>query len=184
MTPLPVDSSTLIENWFQERELTLPDDFIRKVEIYCDLVLSWSKRMNLVSRGDLNNLVERHILDSLVPLPEIPERGFLADLGSGAGFPAIPIALVRTDLRITLIEARHKRILFLKEICRRLDLPSITLAEFRLEEFNPDTLFDLATMRALPGWENLLGHIKKMLKPRGKLIYYERRGRCRIIEDF
>jgi 16S rRNA (guanine527-N7)-methyltransferase len=183
MTPLPPDVPALIENWFLERNLDLPYDLIRKIEIYYDLILCWSARMNLVSKGDLGNLLERHMLDSLVPLPEIPEHGSLADIGSGAGFPAIPLALVRRDLQITLIEARHKKILFLKETCRRLDLRSIDLIETRLEEFRPDAPFDMVTMRALPGWESRVTHIRRILKPSGKLIYYERPGKCRIIRE-
>jgi 16S rRNA (guanine527-N7)-methyltransferase len=184
MTPLSTDSFHLINNWFRKRDLILPGDFISKVEIYQDLILSWSKRMNLVSKGDLNNLVERHILDSLVPLSEIPECGSLADIGSGAGFPAIPLALVRAELRITMVEARHKKILFLKEACSKLGLHSVNLVETRLEEFHPENPFDLVTMRALPGWESLLGEIKGILKPSGKLIYYERPGKCRVIKEF
>lgn len=184
MTPLSSKAWSMIETWFRERGLDLPDRFMQKVEIYHDLVLSWSEKMNLVSRKDLNNLVDRHILDSLIPLAEIPEQGRLADIGSGAGFPAIPLALVRTELQITLIEARHRKILFLREVCKRLELSSMILAETRLEQFNPDSPFDLLTMRALPGWESLLAHARRIMKPLGKLIYYEKPGRCRIIENF
>jgi 16S rRNA (guanine527-N7)-methyltransferase len=184
MTPLPTGTPELIQSWFNENNLVLPDRFIQRIETYHELILSWSGRMNLVSRGDLGNLVERHILDSLVPLAEIPEHGALADIGSGGGFPAIPLALVRNELQITLIEARHKKILFLKEACRKLELRSIVVVERRLEKFRPDTPFDLVTMRALPGWEKLIVDIKRILKPSGKLIYYERPGKCRIITEF
>jgi 16S rRNA (guanine527-N7)-methyltransferase len=184
MTPLPAQAPLLIKDWFRERGLILPDRFIQRIEIYHDLVLSWSERMNLVSSKDLKNLVHRHILDSLVPLPKIPECGTLADIGSGAGFPAIPLALVRNELRITMVEARHKKVLFLREACKRLDLQSIFLAETRLEEFYPDIPFDLVTIRALPGWESLLPHARRIMKPSGKLVYYEKPGRCRIIEEF
>ncbi len=184
MKPLPTGAPGQLENWFRERNLDLPDGFIHRIQIYHDLILSWSERMNLVSRGDLNNLVDRHILDSLVPLSEIPEHGTLADIGSGAGFPAIPLAMVRNELRITIVEARHKKILFLKEACRKLELRSIDLVETRLEKFHPETPFDLVTIRALPGWESLMPDIGRILKPSGKLIYYERPGKCRIISEF
>lgn len=184
MTPLPAQAPILVENWFRERGLNLPEHFVQRIEIYHDLILSWSDRMNLVSRKDLKNLIDRHILDSLVPLPEIPQRGSLADIGSGAGFPAIPLALMRNELQITMVEARHKKVLFLREACKKLNLQSIVMAETRLEDFHPDIAFEVVTIRALPGWESLLPHIKRIMKPSGKLIYYERPGRCRIIEDF
>ncbi len=181
--PFPPGSYEKINKWFKARDFCLPDDFIAKVEAYHDLILSWSKRMNIVSKKDLGTLLERHILDSIVPAPAIPESGYLVDIGAGAGFPAIPLALIRPRLNITMIEARHKKVLFLKEVCSRLNLGNVTVVEARLEDFAPDHLFDIATMRALPRWKQLLPQIKRLLRPSGKLIYYERPGKYRIIDE-
>ena len=82
-----------IKEWFAGRDQELPPDFIPRAITYHDIIREWSKRMNIVSRNDLDIMLERHILDSLVPVEEIPAKGLLFDIGSGAGFPAIPIAL-------------------------------------------------------------------------------------------
>ncbi len=181
--PFPSGSKDKIIKWFKARELCLPDDFIEKAEAYHDLILSWSQRMNMVSKKDLGTLLERHILDSIVPAPVIPESGYLIDIGSGAGFPAIPLALIRPRLNITMIEARHKKVLFLKEVCSKLNLVNVTIVEVRLEDFAPDHMFDIATVRALPRWKQRLPQIKNLLKQSGKLIYYERPGKYRVINE-
>ena len=181
--PFPPGSYDKISNWFKARDLLLPDDFARKAEIYHDLILSWTKRINIVSKKDLGILLERHILDSIIPAPIILETGYLVDIGSGAGFPAIPLALIRPRLSITMIEARHKKVLFLEQVRSELDLENVTVVEVRLEDYAPDHLFDIATVRALPRWKLRLPQIRDLLKFSGKLIYYERLGKYRIINE-
>jgi len=179
--PFPQGSSKKIQNWFKEKGIIIPSDFIDKAELYNDLITSWSARMNIVSKNDLGFLLERHILDSLTPINFIPEAGRLIDIGSGGGFPAVPIALIRPRLEITLLESQHKKILFLKEIQRRLELKNISIVESRLEKFESDIPFDVATVRALPQWENYIQRIKDILAASGKIIYYEKRGEYRLI---
>ena len=181
--PFPPGSYDKIIDWFRAGDLPLPDDFIEKAEAYHDLIISWSQRMNIVSKKDLGSLLERHILDSIVPAPDIPESGYLMDIGSGAGFPAIPLALIRPRLNITMIEAHHKKVLFLREVRARLNLGNVTIDEVRLEDFWPDQLFDIATVRALPRWEKQLPQVSRLLSQSGKVVYYERPGKVRIIES-
>lgn len=168
--------------WFRQKGIKPPPDFMDKSELYNDLVRTWSARMNIVARKDLNDLLEKHILDSIEPLEAIPESGNLVDIGSGGGFPAIPLALVRPELRLTLLESKHKKILFLKEAERHLGLRNISIVESRLEDFFPELEFDIATIRALPGWEGYIEKIKSLLSAEGKIIYYEKRGIWRLIE--
>jgi 16S rRNA (guanine527-N7)-methyltransferase len=179
--PLPNGSSETIKRWFHERKLPVPDDFIPKIETFRDLVLEWSSRINIVSKSDLNRLLERHILDSLTPIKAIPDKGRLIDIGSGAGLPSIPLAIMRPFLRITTIESRHKKILFLKEVRKRLAIANLDIVETRLEEYRPESLFDLATVRALPRWRDHTGRIKSLLAPTGKIIFYEKPGKYKLI---
>lgn len=181
--PFPPGSYDKINKWFKARGFPLPDDFARKAELYHDLILSWSRRMNIVSKKDLGALLERHILDSITPAPIIPETGYLVDIGSGAGLPAIPLALIRPRLSFTMLEARHKKVLFLEQVRSELDLGNVAVVEVRLEDYAPDHLFDIATVRALPRWKLLLPQIRELLKVSGKLIYYERPGKYRIIDE-
>ncbi len=178
----PSCSDSKIERWFVDNGLIKPSEFTRRAETFHDLILEWSSRMNIVSKNDLDSLLERHILDSLTPIDCIPETGRLIDIGSGAGFPGIPIALIRPELNITLLESRHKKVLFLCEARKRLNLENVSIEEGRLEDFVPASLYDIATIRALPRWEKHLKRIKSLLRPDGHIIYYKKVNEAKIID--
>jgi 16S rRNA (guanine527-N7)-methyltransferase len=152
-----------------------------KIAKYHDLLTEWSPRINLISKGDLARWVKRHFLDSLTPLALIPEKGDLIDIGSGAGFPGIPLALCRARVHFTLLESNHKKVLFLRAAKRELNLENVNILEGRVERMEPRSYFNLATIRALPKWERMLPSIHEILRPAGTIIYYEKRGICRII---
>ncbi len=174
--PLTPDELQALNTW-AETSKTHPKSLpIKKIDRYKDLILSWSKRINLVSKKDLGKIIENHIIDSLGPEALIPTQGDLIDIGSGAGFPGIPLALIFPELNVTLLESIHKRILFLKAVMAELELPNIRICEGRLEDLSTEKIYDIATVRALPKWESHLPQIKKLLKPEGKIVYYKYRG--------
>jgi 16S rRNA (guanine527-N7)-methyltransferase len=170
-----------ILSYLDNREIPYNQEFLSKLGLYHDLILSWSSRMNLVSGGDMKNLISNHFLDSLDPIAEIPETGEMIDIGSGAGFPAIPFAIFRPSLKVTLLESIHKKILFLKTVKEKLNLENIEVIEMRLEQFSAPRKFDLATIRALPGREKHIDKIKELIKSEGRIIIFEKRGLFRVI---
>ena len=179
--PLSIKEIEQLKHWFAEHNVPLEIELIEKFELYHDLILSWSSRMNLVSKGDLRHLLEYHILDSLIPLSEIPNGAKILDIGSGGGFPAIPLALVSPDSHFTLLESIHKKILFLRVVIEKLNLKNMIINEARLEETESLPIYDIITVRALPRWENFLEKIKNFLNSRGRIIYFEKRGIYRVI---
>jgi 16S rRNA (guanine527-N7)-methyltransferase len=172
--PSSQEFENIIREWFAGHELELNPYFIPKAILYHDLVQEWSKRLNIVSRNDLDILLERHILDSLVPLGEIPPEGYLCDIGSGAGFPAIPISLARPELDIIMIESRRKKVLFLKEVLSKLELPRVTFWEGRFEDFSPAKKIDIITIRAVAVTDKIREHSREILNESGKIIYYNK----------
>jgi len=170
-----------IQAYFEERRISYDADTLLRFDLYHTLILSRSARMNLVSRNDLKNLVPNHILDSLDPIALIPVTGNILDVGSGAGFPAIPLAIVRPKVCFSLLESVHKKILFLHLAKEKLGLANVEILEMRLEDLSEKDKFGLATVRALPKWEKLLGRIKEHVRPGGKVILYEKRGLFRTI---
>jgi 16S rRNA (guanine527-N7)-methyltransferase len=175
---MPLNASQIknIKSWFEIRDLPLNPDFLIRIGMYQNLILSWSKRINLISKGDHAQIIENHILDSLGPIELIPKTGKLIDIGTGAGLPGIPIALVRPRLEVTLMESIHKKILFLRAVKSELKLDKVEIVECRLEDYSPTEPFDVATMRALPRWESHLEKVMGMVRPGGKIIYYQKRG--------
>jgi 16S rRNA (guanine527-N7)-methyltransferase len=153
--------------------LTLTDEQITLFETYRETLLLWNARMNLVSLQSELDLPVRHFIDSLTLLPYVPPgTGTVLDIGSGAGFPAIPLKIVRMDLHMTLLEASRKKCSFLKEVIRRLGLQGIAILNCRLEEllkkdYKPS--FDLIVSRATLKLPDLLAQGLPLLKQGGIL---------------
>lgn len=101
---------------------------------FVDVLDLWSARMNLISCRSPRELVDRHLLDSLAVAQTLPdEPALVVDLGSGAGFPGLPLAIVRPDLRFALVEVRRRRASFLNEVRRTLKLANVEVMEQRAE---------------------------------------------------
>jgi 16S rRNA (guanine527-N7)-methyltransferase len=158
-------------------------ELITKIANYQDLIHSWAGRINLISKGDRASIIEDHILDSLGPLDLVPQTGSLIDIGTGAGMPGIPLAILRPMLQVTLLESVHKKILFLRAVKDRLELANVEILEGRLEELEFSQKYDIVTLRALPKWESYLETIRGIIKPGGKIIYYKQRGLYTIMND-
>ena len=146
---------------------------------YIEMILSWNKRTNLVSRQDETRLIERHVLESIAALAiyQIEHQSNIIDIGSGAGFPAIPIHLIRPDLSFLLVESKRLKALFLKEVVARLNLDRVEIVCERAEnlETNPDNLarFDFAFSRAVASLDVVYGWASKLIKPGGAVIFWK-----------
>lgn len=114
---------------------------------YLETLTRWNRVFNLTAVRDPEEMVARHILDSLAILPHLP-TGPLLDVGSGAGLPGIPIALLQPTRAVTLLDRSHKRIDFLTEVVARLALTNVTLAGRRVEDHEPPVLYAVITARA------------------------------------
>lgn len=156
-----------------EMAISLTETQVARFEAYRETLILWNSKMNLISLQSDLDLPIRHFIDSLTLLPHLsagPQS--LLDIGSGAGFPAIPIKVVRTDLSVTLLEASRKKSSFLKEVIRKLGLQGILVRNCRLEELveeNRKALFDVIVSRATFKLSDLLEQGLPLLKPGGIL---------------
>lgn len=113
-----------------------------------DELADWNTRMNLTAIKDPAEAVDKHLLDSLALLPRL--RGLaVADVGSGAGFPGLPLAIADPDRRYVLIESTGKKAKFLRHMVARLDLPNVEVVPLRAESYRPPRPFDVVVARAL-----------------------------------
>jgi len=115
-------------------------------DAYARELARWGARMNLVGSTDAEALA-RHLEDSLAAAGELPAGASVVDLGSGAGFPGLPIALSRRDLTVVLVEIREKRVAFLRHVVREL-APHVEVLARSIEDEPPRT-FDFALLRAV-----------------------------------
>jgi 16S rRNA (guanine527-N7)-methyltransferase len=137
---------------------------------YLALLARWNRAYNLTAIRDPGEMVGKHLLDSLAMHRFVRGIGSLADLGAGAGFPGIPLALACPDLRLTLVESNGKKARFLREAVRTLELGNARVAESRIEALDEAGHYDAITARALaalPLIVELGGHL---LGPGGKLL--------------
>jgi len=153
----------------EQKEISLSPDKWARLEAYKSLLLLWGNRFALVSRRDLREGLEKHFADSLLISPYIAGQHVL-DLGSGAGFPGIPLAIVLDDKRFTLIESRKKKCAFLREVRRELGLENIEVVNARWEDLEYEA--DIALARATGGVEKLLDELPHLLKKGGYLLLY------------
>lgn len=150
------------------KEETL-DNFIAPFMIYLRELQKWNKAYNLTSIDDEREIVIKHFIDSLLYTCFIEERNLtLADVGSGAGFPGIPIAIVRPSLKITLIEPSWKKCAFLKNIKSKLDLKNVEILQGRAEDL--DEKFNIIVSRALWRIKDFVKKCSHLVKEGGFFI--------------
>jgi 16S rRNA (guanine527-N7)-methyltransferase len=138
---------------------------------YAELVEHWSGRHNLVRFSSREELVQRHILDALAATPLLRGNGRLLDIGSGAGLPGVPLLAARPQWGGVLLEPRQKRWAFLKTVVRELGLEAEVLRS-RYQDLGESPPFDLITVRAVGGHEELLEWARGRLTRAGEVVVW------------
>jgi 16S rRNA (guanine527-N7)-methyltransferase len=163
MPPISSPAQKLTEGLAAMR-LELPDGAQEKLLAYLDLLAKWNRTYNLTAVRDPADMVSRHLLDSLAVLPFVHGKN-LADLGSGAGLPGIPLAIARPDMAVTLVESNGKKVRFLREAIRSLPLANVTAAQARVQDATG--AFDTVTARAFASLPDMLAWAGHLLAPDG-----------------
>jgi 16S rRNA (guanine527-N7)-methyltransferase len=145
---------------------------LKQISAYLDLLLKWNSKMNLTSVRQPEEMIARHFGESLfaaqVLSKQMENRHSLLDLGSGAGFPGLPIKIALPDLQVVLAESQHKKAMFLKEVTRSLGLSEIAVHAGRAEELKRE--FEVVTMRAVDGQKDLLRAASHLISSGGLLL--------------
>jgi 16S rRNA (guanine527-N7)-methyltransferase len=170
--------------------VNLSRGMIEKFQAYIALLLEWNKRIHLISKKDAqSDRIIRHFIDSLTIFKaiDIPKKASLLDLGSGAGFPAIPMKIVREDIRLTLVESIHKKTLFLQKLSEVLKLQRISIVNQRVEKLadqaNFEGEFNLVTAKAFGKLKDIFRLSMPFLKTGGLLVAYKGQKLRREIEE-
>lgn len=129
----------------------------------------WNRSYNLVSSGDMAQVIPRHVLDALSIYPHIAGKNLL-DVGTGAGFPGLPLALFDSELECTLMDSAGKKVRFLRHIKRRLGLDNVHPEESRVEDYPPGKDFDVIVSRAFSSLENFARSVRHLAGPETRLL--------------
>jgi len=116
-------------------DIFLEEKQIEKFYQYMNLLLEWNEKMNLTAITDPKEIILKHFIDSLTMANKIKEGETLIDVGTGAGFPGIPLAIVKQEVKITLLDSLNKRVHFLQDVIQVLQLNNIRAVHARVEEF-------------------------------------------------
>ena len=155
--------------------LTPPEGAIDKLMLYCDRLLEQNKVMNLTAITDPYKVAELHFLDSAALLTHCELKdASLIDVGTGAGFPGVVLKILEPSLQLTLLDSLQKRLLWLEELCRELELEGVTILHGRAEELSHQKAyrdqFDFATARAVAALTMLCELCLPYVKPGGAFL--------------
>ncbi len=147
---------------------------IEKFSIHALELMRWNQKTNLTAITDPFEVAVKHFLDSIVPMKVIPSNASLLDIGSGGGFPGIPLKICLPSLSVTLIDASRKKVSFLKHVIRMLELKNIDALHIRAEEFvnkpDIDKTFNIVISRALSSMTTFVLTARPFLKEEGVII--------------
>ncbi len=155
-------------------ELEVNPESLPLLEQLVNELLRWNSRRNLTAITDRDEVLEKHLVDSLTLLPFARQARRLLDIGSGAGFPALPLKIVCPELAVVSVDAVGKKIDFQRHIVRALGLQGFTALHGRVEQLQEQAEyragFDLVTARALCGLADLLELAEPFLQSGGRLV--------------
>lgn len=145
---MPALSESTIADLLAPYLPTAPAPLCAQLSVYLDLLLKWNARTNLTAIRDPEEIVRRHFGESLFAAQHLASCDTLLDLGSGAGFPGLPTALLHPEIHVTLAESQNKKATFLREVIRTLGL-NIEIWANRAESLPPARQFHTVTLRAV-----------------------------------
>ena len=140
-----------------------------KLIAHLDLMDEWGQRMNLTAIRDREQQLTKHVLDSLSVIPYL-RGGRIADVGSGAGFPGIPLAIVMPDARFALIESTGKKCRFLEHVRDALELTNVEVIQARAEAWKPAVRYDTVLARAVGPVADLVKNAGALVAGNGRLL--------------
>jgi 16S rRNA (guanine527-N7)-methyltransferase len=156
--------------------LQLGDDGLDMFRRYAEELLAWNRRINLTTITAPKDIAVKHFIDSIAGVPLLHVGWRVIDLGSGAGFPGIPLRIVRPDLRITLVDSVRKKNSFQKQVCRCLGLDDVQAVHARIEDLSATSAYsgryDAIVSRALTDLAGLCSLAAPLLKEGGVLLAY------------
>ncbi|WP_371187445.1 16S rRNA (guanine(527)-N(7))-methyltransferase RsmG [Thalassotalea maritima] len=168
-----MDLTANLQALLKQTDLVLSDQQIAKLVGYVELLDKWNKAYNLTSVRNPQDMLVKHILDSLVNGPHLQGERFI-DVGTGPGLPGIPLAIMYPEKQFVLLDSLGKRVTFLKQVVFQLKLDNVTPVQSRVEQYPAEPGFDGVLSRAFASLEDMLSWCKHLVAEHGK--FYALKG--------
>lgn len=160
-----------IQQGAAELKVPVTEGMLHGFAEHARLLAVWNRKVNLTAITDPREVAVKHFVDSLAPVPWLPHGATVLDIGSGAGFPGIPVKVVRPDLRVVLVDAVRKKVSFLQQVIRSLELTGISARHARAEALagEPEMAgaFDVVICRALSELADFVALASPLMAPGG-----------------
>ena len=167
----------IIKETLNSNNILATDKQLLKLNKFYELLIEYNKNINLTTITDINEVALKHFADSLININYYKQNSTLCDIGSGAGFPGLPIAIMRPDLKITLVDSLQKRINFLNVVIEELNLTNITTIHSRAQDLQQNNIkresFDYTTARAVAKLNILAEYCLPFTKINGEMIAFK-----------
>ena len=160
---------------FRKYGIDISESMAEQFDKYFNQLVETNKVMNLTAITEEREVLLKHFLDSALPYDQIKQNASVIDVGAGAGFPSIPLKIVRPDIKLTMIDSLNKRINFLKDIAELLSLKDVKIEHSRAEDFAKENRekFDIATARAVAELNTLVEYLLPFVKVGGICLIYK-----------
>ena len=142
----------------------------QRLAAHLELITKWNRVHNLTAVRETSQMVVLHVMDSLSLLPHIGQARTLLDVGSGPGFPGIPVAIVRPELQVTLLDSSSKKCAFLEQARAELGLANVRVACERVEAWKPPSRFDVVVSRAFADLQDFVAQSAHLVAPGGRML--------------
>jgi 16S rRNA (guanine527-N7)-methyltransferase len=165
----PMNEIALLLDGAQALGVTLNESDAKRLLLLLDELARWNRSYNLTAITDRSKMITHHLLDSLSVHGDL--RGAtVADVGTGAGFPGLPLALMSPTRQFTLIDSSQKKIRFVTHAARTLELKNVTPLHARVEMLKPETPFDTVVARAFAALPDILEQVSTLCGPRSRVV--------------
>jgi len=161
------DPKEQLERGLEELGLRLDRNARKRLLAFAELLEKWNRVYNLTAIRGADHIISGHLLDCLAIVPHVQDAARALDVGSGAGFPGIPLAIACPRMQITLLDSNQKKVAFLRQAVSELQLDNATVVEDRVEAWQPQEKFDLIVCRALSDTGEFVRGSRHLLAPGG-----------------
>ncbi|MBE5763306.1 MAG: 16S rRNA (guanine(527)-N(7))-methyltransferase RsmG [Clostridiales bacterium] len=164
-----------LKTYLESKKIEYNPAILDKFNTYYNLLIEWNNKFNLTAITDKKEVEIKHFIDSLTALDYIKDNSLICDIGAGAGFPSIPLAILLPNCRFTLIDSLNKRVNFLNEVINSLGLTNCECIHARIEDFaiKNKEKYDIALARAVAPLNILLEYTMPILKINGILLSHK-----------
>lgn len=164
-----------LKDLFKKYKIEVSEKQLDQFEKYYQYLVEENEKFNLTAITEMKDVAIKHFLDSVLGAVEIPQNANVIDVGTGGGFPGVPLKILRPDIKITLLDSLQKRVNFLKEVVKMLGLENVECVHARAEDYAKEKRekFDISLSRAVASVPTLSEYLIPFVKVGGKVIMYK-----------